>query len=63
MDKSRVVALVEGEIMRKINMAKLCRMPEYSQHIEVADALTIALNAYKIRREEKIYGPDRKENH
>lgn len=33
--------------MRKVNRAKLCEEPEYSQHVEVADALTIALNAYR----------------
>lgn len=47
MDRDRVIALVEGEIMRKVNMAKLCEEPEYSQHVEVADALTATLDAYR----------------
>lgn len=47
MDRERVIALVESEIMRKVNTAKLYGEPEYSQYVEVADALTAALNAYK----------------
>lgn len=47
MDKDRIIALVEAEIMRKVNRAKLCVGAEVTEHLEVADALTAALDAYR----------------
>jgi len=47
MDRATVTALVESEIMRKINMAKLCEDWAAKGHLDVAEALTEVLNAYK----------------
>lgn len=47
MGTDRVIDLVEGEIMRKINMSRLCGDREAMQHLEVADALSAALEAYR----------------
>lgn len=47
MDKARTIALVEGEILRKVNRASLCGALEAQQLLEVADALTAVLDAYR----------------
>lgn len=47
MDRDRIIALVEAEIMRNVNRAKLCGIAEATEHLEVAAALTAALEAYR----------------
>ena len=47
MDRDRIIDLVEAEIMRKLNRAKLCGIAEATEHLEVVDALTAALDAYR----------------
>lgn len=51
MDRNRIISLVESEILRKKEMAKLCNEAEAIQHLTVAEALRVVLTVYQKRDE------------